>query len=118
MAHSDYSCFTGSYIDVIEYCRSLKVGDKVRFKAEKQAYTVKATSNRFIICTKPYNPKRTVIYIIIDLKRLVRGANDRVFNPYDYKVQEDIDECLKDLVSGEVEVSYRNCVKLDIEIPE
>ena len=117
MAHTDYSYLADSYIDIIAYCKSLKVGDKVKFKSEKQKYTVKATSNRFLICTKPYNPKKTVIYIIIDLKRLVRGANDRVFNPYDYMIQEDIDECLDDLVSGEIGVSHRNCVKLDIEIP-
>lgn len=32
----------------------------------------------------------------------------------DYKVQADIDECLKDLKSGEIELSRRNSVDLDI----
>ncbi|MGJ0846527.1 hypothetical protein ACR77J_07555 [Tissierella praeacuta] len=99
-----------------DYFESLKVGDKIRFMGEKQKYTIKAKSDRFIICTKPFNLKRTCLYTIVDLERMVRGANDRVFNPYNYMVQEDINECLKDLESGKVEVSYRNCVPLDIDM--
>lgn len=95
--------------------KGLKVGDKVKFTGEKQRYTIKARSDRFIICTKPFNLKKTCLYTIIDLDRMVRGTNDRVFNPYDYMIQEDIDDCLNDLVSGEIEVSYRNCVPLDID---
>lgn len=93
----------------------LAVGDKVKFEAEKGAYTVKARSARFAICTKPFNLKRTVIYTIVDFERDVRGTNNLVFNVYDYAKQEDVDACLRDLEAGEVEVSYRNCVELDIE---
>lgn len=117
MANVDYSYLAEEYKDEIDYCQGLKIGDKIKFKSEKQKYTVKAKSDRFLICTKPYNLKRTVIYIIIDLERLVRGANNLIFNMYDYKVQEDIDQCLKDLELDEtLEVSHRNCVKLDVEI--
>mgnify|MGYP000858721777 FL=1 len=101
-----------------DYCKGLKVGDKIKFINEKQRYTIKAKSDRFIICTKPFNLKKTCLYTIIDLERMVRGANDRVFNPYNYMIQDDINECLSDLESGKVEVSYRNCVSLDVELKE
>ena len=116
MAYQDYSSELGQYQDMIDYCQNLKVGDKIKFVPEKQKYTVKAKSERYLICTKPFNPKKTVLYTIVDLKRLVRGTNNRVFNPYDYAVQKDIDECLRDLESEQIEVTHRNCVKLDVEI--
>lgn len=93
----------------------LSVGSKVKFNTEKGAYTVKARSKRFAICTKPFNPQRTVLYTIVDFKRQVRGRNNLVFNIYDYKQQADIEHCLRDLETGDVEVSYRNFVSLDID---
>jgi len=94
----------------------LAVGSRVKFEGEKGPYVVKARGERFAICTKPFNPKRTVIYTIIDFERDVRGTNNLIFNIYDYAVQKDVDACLRDLEAGEVEVSYRNYVELDIEI--
>lgn len=43
------------------------VGDKVRFAEEKQAYTIQARSERYLICSKPFNPKHTVLYCVVDL---------------------------------------------------
>jgi hypothetical protein len=117
MAYKDYSKNKEFFEKELEYCKNLKVGDKVKFSSEKQRYTVREKSEKFIICTKPFNVKKTVLYTIIDLERLVRGTNDRVFNPYDYMIQEDIEECLRDLELCKVEVSHRNCVMLDIEVP-
>lgn len=105
-------------IIIKDYCENLKVGDKIKFISEKQRYTIKARSDNFIICTKPFNLKKTCIYTIIDLERMVRGANNMIFNPYDYMIQEDINRCLSDLEEGEVEVSYRNCIPLDVDINE
>jgi len=118
MSYVDYSYLTEEYQDMIKYCISLKVGDKIKFTPEKQRYTVKAKSDRYIICTKPFNLMHTVLYTIIDLERLVRGTNNMIFNPYDYAVQEDIDECLVDLDyhNNGTEVTHRNCIKLDVEI--
>ena len=103
---------------IITYCRSLNVGDKIKFNTEKQRYTVKAKNERYLICTKPYNLIHHVLYTIIDLDRFVRGRNDRIFNPYDYMMQEKIDRCLGDLISGKVEVSWRHCIPLDIQTKE
>ena len=116
MAYVDYSDNKEEFQEMVDYCKSLGVGDKMR-------YTVKAKSDRYLICTKPFSPQKTVLYTIIDLKRLVRGTNNLVFNGYDYAVQEDIDECLKDLEAERgngnwIEVSHRNCILLNVEMPK
>lgn len=92
----------------------IKVNDKVYFSSEKAPYTVKAFDGRYAICTKPYNFKKTVMYTIVDFKEDKRSTNNLVFNIYDYKVQKDIDQCLKDLRSGEIQLSRRNSIGLDI----
>ena len=93
----------------------VNVGDKVYLPNEKRAYTVQARSDRYIICTKPFNPKRTVFYFIVDLVRKVRGTDNLIFcNGYETKEQ--CEENLTRLEKGEMEVSYRNVVPLDIEI--
>jgi len=101
--------------NMIDHCKRLNIGDKIKFKSEKQRYTVKAKSDRYIICTKPFNPKKTVLYTIIDLYHGIRGPNDLIFNIYDYSEQKDIDECIKDLEKNELEVS-RRCMCLDVDL--
>lgn len=49
----------------------VSIGDKVYIPGEKRPYTVRVRDERYIICTKPYNPKRTVLYFIIDLEHLM-----------------------------------------------
>jgi hypothetical protein len=53
-------------------------GDRVRFAAFAQRWTVRAVTNggRFAILTKTFNPQRTVLYTVIDFKRGVRGKDD------------------------------------------
>lgn len=90
-------------------------GELVKFAHEKQRYTVRCASKRFAICTKPFNPKKTVLYTIIDLRRNVRGPEDLVFG---MGAETDI-ECLDMLVrlldEQGSEVSYRHSVPLDLE---
>lgn len=99
-----------------------KVGDKVKFWGEKRAYKIQACDKDFIIATKPYNPKRTFIYTIIDLKHLVRGA-DNYGCLYDYDKEKEANKALKQLskqnknLDCDLHISFRNFVKLtDIEI--
>lgn len=90
------------------------LGAKIWFAGERQGYTVKACDSRYAICTKPFNSLRTVLYTIVDFKEGIRGRNNLIFNIYDYKKQEDIDQCLDDLnnpVDG-VQVSHRHHVAL------
>ena len=92
----------------------LKVGDRIWFEGEVKPYRVKAACDRFAICTKPFNLMHCALYTIIDWERMVRGRNNLIFNSYDYMVPDDINECLLDLQSGEIEVSRRNKVPLEI----
>lgn len=93
----------------------VNVGDKVCVPGEKRPYTVRARDERYIICTKPYNPKRTVLYFIVDLKDKWRGPDDRIFCS-GYESDEDCTERLGELQSGKIEVSSRRGIPLDIEI--
>jgi hypothetical protein len=56
-----------------------QIGARVYFQEEKKPYTVRVRSERFLVCTKPFNPQRTVLYTIIDLKENVRGPENLVF---------------------------------------
>ena len=50
--HVDYSNLKEQYQDMINYCKGLKVGDKIKFQREKQRYKIIAKSDRFIIWTR------------------------------------------------------------------
>ncbi len=91
-----------------------KVGDKIKFAGQRQRYTVQACDDRFVICTKPFNLKKTVIYTVIDFERGVRGTENLVFG-MGAETQEQCQEMLERLQHGETEVSYRNVTSLDIE---
>lgn len=92
----------------------LKINDKIFFSLEKKPFTVKAINERYAICTQEYNLKKTVFYTIIDFLERKRSTHDLIFNLYDFTEQPDIDKCLSDLKSGELGLSRRNSVDLDI----
>ena len=95
------------------------VGQKIKFRGEKQRFTVRACDERFAICTKPFNPRRTFLYTIVDLKEGVRGPENLVFGlgaETDEQCREMLERLTKGTEDGLVtEVSHRNRVKLDIE---
>ena len=95
----------------MEY-KDLKPGDPVFVPNEVRPYRVKCRDDRFIICTTPFNPMRTVMYFIIDLERGLRGPDNMVFCS-GYETQEQCEERLKELQSGWIEVSTRRSVELD-----
>lgn len=55
-----------------------KVGDKVNLSTTKRAWTVRGvtTGGRFVILTQPFNPRRAVLYTVVDFDRGVRGKDD------------------------------------------
>lgn len=87
------------------------VGDKVRFAEEKQAYTVQARSDRFLVCTKPFNPRRTVLYTVVDVANQVRGMENLIFG-MGAETRAQCEQMLERLERGKTEVSYRNRVPL------
>lgn len=93
----------------------VEVGDKVYIPSHKRPFRVRCRDDRYIICTKPYNPQHTVIYFIIDLEEKRRGPDNMVFC-FGYESDEDCLERLKDLQDGRIEVSWRHGKPLDIDV--
>lgn len=88
-------------------------GDKIWFYGERLPYKVRTCNDRYIICTKPFNPKRTVLYTIIDLHEQIRGTENLIFC-MGFETDEQCEKALYRLITGESEVSHRNRVKLEI----
>lgn len=93
----------------------LVAGDKVFVDNEKRPYTVRCRSDRFIICTKPYNPKHTVHYFIIDLWTKMRGPDNCVFC-FGYETDKQCKERLSELELGLISLSSRHSVPLDLHV--
>ena len=93
----------------------VEVGDKVFVPNEKRPYRVRARDERYIVCTKPYNPQHTVMYFIVDLKRKWRAPDDRVFCS-GYETDEQCNDRLKELQCGEIGLSIRRGIPLDVDI--
>lgn len=112
----------GSIVDMNTGCmspRCVPVGSKVKFPGEKQRYTVMARSDRFLVCTKPFNPKRTVLYTVIDLEKRIRGTENLVFGA-GAETKEQCEEMIdrlegRDKDCFQTEVSHRNRVDLVVE---
>lgn len=107
-------------------------GDRVKLGATKRQWTVRGVTaaGRFAILTQPFNPKRTVLYTVIDFERGVRGKDDHY--GLGYETDELVVEALamfqatEDREAGKVgrwqtasgaDVSYRaaNYVVLDMQ---
>ena len=95
----------------------VEVGDKVYIPNQKKPYRVRARDDRYIICTKPFNPQHTVFYFIIDLVDKRRAPDNMIFCS-GYETDEDCNERLEELQSGEIELSWRRGIPLDIEIEQ
>jgi len=112
--------------------QEIKIGSRLYFEGERQGYIVQAFSDNFIICTKPFNARKTYLYTIIDLKRDIRGPDDLIFGSmYPYDNPEDANRNLQLLENGKkqrenmklekpfkmhetMEVSYRRNAPLKI----
>lgn len=97
-----------------EYPYRFYKGMKVKFRREKQKYTVRCASKRYAICTKPFNSRNTVLYTIIDQWRNIRAPENLVFG-MGAETDEQCYEMLIRLLDGESEPSYRHELHLDIE---
>jgi hypothetical protein len=93
----------------------VSVGDKVYIPDQKRPFVVKARDDRYIICTKPFNPKKTVLYFIVDLVNKRRAPDNMIFCS-GYETDEDCQERLHELENGQIELSWRHGINLDIEI--
>jgi hypothetical protein len=97
----------------IKAAQALGVGDRVRFRGEKQArFKVRARGSRFVILTKPFNARQTCIYTVIDVEQGIRGTDN--YGGLGYDTSEEIAEAVDLFNRGEARVSVRNNVSLDI----
>lgn len=94
---------------------NLHKGDKVKFKSERQRYTVQAVSRNFAICTKPFNARKTYFYTIIDIAEGMRGPENLIFHCSDLETKKGCREMMIRLRRGTSELSYRRSIPLDIE---
>ena len=111
----------------------IEVGSKVKFKAEKQRYTVQASNTDFSVSTKPMNALHTVLYTIIDFRTQVRETPEDLVFGHGAETREQCEDML-DRLNGRLdsferravlaghriepittEVSYRHRLALDIE---
>lgn len=104
---------------MIEELKTAPLGTRIWFDGEKQPYRVRARSARYLVCTKPFNLKRTTIYTIVDLEENVRGTENLIFGAgqeTDEQCAETIDRLEgRDIDLGwATEVSHRNRVRLEI----
>ena len=91
--------------------KNLKTGDPVYLPCETRPYRVRCRDERYIICTKPFNLQRTVLYFIVDLQEHLRGPDNMVFC-FGYETNEQCMERLKELQEGTIEVSRRRSVRI------
>lgn len=93
--------------------RAVPVGTKIWFSSERNGYTVRASNVAFAVLTKPFNAQKTVLYTIIDWELGIRGPSNLILN-IGAETDEQCSQLLDMLTSGEIEVSHRRFVKLDI----
>lgn len=94
----------------------INVGDKIKFERETHRYTVRAKGKRYLVCTKPFNARRTVLYTVVDSIKNIRGTENLTFSMGAETTQE-CEEMIARLEATEnpTEVSRRNSVDLKIE---
>lgn len=118
----------------------IKAKGVIYFKEENLPYKIVGFNGRFAICTRRLNRrhdadmlkqrvemqaylsftnayndlKNEPIYSIVDFDNAQRGPHNLVFNPYDFKEEYCIKNCLRDLKSGKTELSGRYTIQLNI----
>lgn len=91
--------------------KDLVVGQQVKFSNDRLWFTVQARNERFVICNAV--TKNNTYHTIIDLDQGVRGDDNLVFHD-GYDDREHCEARLKDFIDGEIEISHRNRVRLEV----
>lgn len=97
----------------MEHLEGLPVGGRVWFAEDKRPYTVQARDDRFIVCTKPFAAKKTVLYTVVDLNEDVRGTDGFIFG-LGYESRNDCEDALRTIVEHGQGITRRNCVPLNV----
>lgn len=118
------------------------VGKKVFFNGEKLPYKVMAVSKRYAVVTRPLNRredasllhhqvnmgaycsfteafehnKQSPVYSLIDFEENIKAPDNLVFGIYDYSKESDCKKAIKDLETGELQLSHRNRCELSVDL--
>jgi hypothetical protein len=57
----------------------MKIGSRIWFAEESRPYRVRAMDGRFLVCTKPFNLLKTVLYCIFDIQTMMRAPENLCF---------------------------------------
>lgn len=71
-------------------------GAKLGWKGQKKKFKVIARNDNFIIIARPYNPKRTFEYSILDLEYM-ECNHDNYYCKYDYSDEKECIKAIKEL---------------------
>ncbi len=99
-------------------CNKCSLGARIWFDQEKRPYRVRSRNKRYLVCTKPFNLRHTVLYTVVDLTQRVRGTENLVFG-MGAETDEQCDDMIKRLNAefpdiDRTEVSQRNRVPLKV----
>lgn len=97
-----------------QYPYELYKGMKIKFRSEKQKYTVRCASKRYAICSKPFNARKTVLYTIVDQWQKLRSPEDLIFG-MGAETDEQCYEMLIRILDNKSDLSRRHELGLDIE---
>jgi len=118
------------------------VGNKIFFDGEKLPYKVMALSERYAVVSRPLNRredagllrhqvkmgayltfteafehnKQSPVYSLIDFKENIKAPDNLVFGLYDYSNEESCRQVIKNLESGEMELSHRNRCEMSVDM--
>lgn len=87
----------------------LSVGERVWFEDERMPMTVQAVSlsGRFVAVTRPFAPRQTVLYSVLDVVDGVRGVDDSIGNSLGYETRADCQRAMRLFEKGEFGFSKR-----------
>ena len=86
---------------------------RIKFSEERNSYQVQCRNDRYLICTKPFYLRDTVLYTIVDLKEKVRGRDN--YGGLGYETLADCRSVLLGLECGDVDISHRHRIPLNIK---
>lgn len=121
--------------------KKLKLDQDVYFLGENLPMKVMAISDRYAICSRKLYKKEdddllafevkrgavnskkqafdklkdSPVYTILDFYEEIRGSDNYIFSNFDYADAEECSEAIEELESGEMEISSRNRVELNID---
>lgn len=93
---------------------TLHKDDRIWFHGKVRPYRVRIANERYAVCTKPFNPQRTVLYTVVDLQKQWRGPENLIFG-MGAETDQQCRRMLRRITKGASAVSRRHGIPLMIE---